>query len=375
MTIIHAHALAGLNKVPAESVHTCITSPPYFALRDYGTPPVKWPNVTYRPMSGVPMVRIPKWEGEMGQEPTLEMFIGHMVDVFRGVRRTLRKDGTLWVNMGDSYNAGGRVACLKPKDLMAQPWRVALALQADGWFLRSEIIWNKPNPMPECTRDRPTKAHEHLFLFSKSERYFYDGAAIRELAESEAGNREEYRGGGDYAQHSTLMTNRRVPTGWDTTKGEGGHGTVHRTGRTNKAGKNAMRGQGQNREPERQANREGRELAAVGTDGTRNKRDVWTVPTFPFSGAHFATFPPDLIRPCVRAGAPAGGVVLDPFAGSGTTGQVALEEGREPVMIELLEENLKLIRERCTVTVGLPLEFTAPTPAPVIEAEPELFEP
>lgn len=379
MRLIHAHVLEGLRQIEPGTVHTCVTSPPYWGLRNYGTPPVKWPRMRYKPIAGMRDTVLPAWEGEMGQEPTLEMFVGHIVLVFRAVSRVLRDDGTLWVNMGDSYCAGLRMdtpgatcSSLKPKDMMGQPWRCALALQADGWFLRSDIIWSKPNPMPECAKDRPTKAHEHIFLLSKSDRYFYDADAIRELAESESGDREDYRGGGDYAQHNTLMENRRVPTGWDTSGGR--HGAVHKEGRTSKKnGKNMGRNQGQARDATRKTNREGRDMATVGTSGTRNKRDVWEVATFPFKAAHYATYPPELIRPCIRAGAPPGGIVLDCFAGSGTTGMVSIEEGREPILIELLADNLPLIEERCTVTRALPL-FTEPAPpAAPAESTPDLF--
>ena len=253
-----------------------------------------------------------------------------MVDVFREVRRVLRADGTLWLNLGDSYASGGtggysekstlggftrtdtkgRVMNansvsrgaplgLKPKDLVGIPWRVAFALQADGWWLRSDIIWHKPNPMPESVTDRPTKSHEHLFLLAKSERYYYDAAAIGEPQ----------------------------PIGAVVMKG-------------NKRGLSMTTGAGGNR------NDGGRGDAEIQTN-YRNKRDVWSIPTTPFPGAHFATFPPELIKPCILAGSPEGGVVLDPFLGSGTTAMVAKSLGRRAVGIDLNAEYLEMAKRRC----------------------------
>lgn len=274
-----------LATMPDQSVQTCITSPPYFGLRDYGV------------------------DGQIGLEPTPDQFVAALVEVFEQVRRVLRSDGTLWLNLGDTYaasgmggnpaeiehrkqatNVGSLIAGrrappgLKPKDLIGIPWRVAFALQAAGWYLRSDIIWSKPNPMPESVTDRPTKAHEYLFLLAKSERYYFDAAAIQEPATGEApGNKRPTKGARtEAAEHRTAANLHQI---------------------------------------------EARE--------TRNRRTVWTVPTQPFRGAHFATFPPNLIRPCVMAGAPAGGVVLDPFNGAGTTGMVALQEGRRYIGIEL----------------------------------------
>lgn len=186
-----------------ETYHCCITSPPYLWVRDYGVPPSEWPEVTYTPMTGCQPITVPEWTGCLGLEPTVEMFVAHIVLTMRDVWRLLRKDGTIWVNFGDSYYAkrsenglsyqiktgksesymlrsGGKLKYLKSKDLIGIPWRVAFALQADGWYLRSDIIWSKPNPMPESVNDRPTKAHEYIFLLSKSERYYYDSNAIKE---------------------------------------------------------------------------------------------------------------------------------------------------------------------------------------------------
>lgn len=286
-----------------ESVHCVVTSPPYFGLRDYGH------------------------AGQIGLEPTPDEFVAALVGVFQEVRRVLRDDGILWLNLGDSYAGSGRgigdtktsnkgnptskdfhdrmveegaigrawvkpPPGLKQKDLIGIPWRVAFALQADGWFLRQDIIWAKPNPMPESVRDRCTKSHEYLFLLTKSDRYFYDADAIAEEAE---------RG----AAGSTF--NR-------------GKTAIHQGGRSSE-------------EPR--------------DDGpTRNKRSVWTVSTKPFSGAHFATFPPDLIEPCILAGCPRGGAVLDPFGGAGTTGLVAERHGRDSILIELNPDYAQMARDR-----------------------------
>lgn len=322
--ILLGDCLTTLPTLPAASVQTCVTSPPYFGLRDYGV------------------------EGQLGLEPTPREFVDAMVRVFREVRRVLRDDGTLWLNLGDSYAgswgsqgrqgntgqmAGRSVADarvrskinaarieagiyankvtrtgsipegsgLKPKDLMGMPWRVAFALQEDGWWLRQDIVWAKPNPMPESVRDRCTKAHEYLFLLSKSERYFFEAAAIKEPA-------------------STAGQPIKMADGWDT--GEGGHGTIHRSGRQ----KGESRGDVQSE--------------------TRNKRSVWTIPTQPMREAHFATFPEALVEPCIRAGSRPGDTVLDPFLGSGTTALVAEREGRRWIGCELNPEYAAIAERR-----------------------------
>lgn len=312
--------LETLRKMPDGIAQTCVTSPPYFGLRDYGH------------------------DGQIGLEPTPDEFVAKLVTVFREVRRVLRDDGTLWLNIGDSYNAkpGQRsetdaagekqqsmrgstaapsrsVEGLKAKDLIGIPWMLAFALRADGWYLRQDIIWHKPNPMPESVTDRCTKSHEYIFLLSKSERYFYDHEAVKEPASPASIAR------------------------WDQDI-EGQIGSDRVPGKTNgnmkavggKGGKNAFRGQGHHRDSDTgPANREGRDMQDVGASETRNKRSVWTVATVPYKGAHFATFPPALIEPCILAGAPSGGVVLDPFFGSGTTGQVAQNLGRKFIGCEL----------------------------------------
>lgn len=320
-----------MREMPDESVQCCVTSPPYFGLRDYGHP------------------------GQIGQEETPEAFVAAMVDVFREVRRVLKADGTCWLNLGDSYNAAGRtghgtrigckqgtnrasatkadncwpsVADLKPKDLIGIPWRVAFALQADGWYLRQDIIWAKPNPMPESVTDRCTKSHEYIFLLSKSEQYFYDHEAIKEPAEC-----GRLRGSGPMVKPGTGR-NDSAMTG------------DHRVRPSKKKGDfnsktEAMADSGQN--------------AFRAVTDTRNKRSVWNVQTFSYPEAHFATYPPDLIKPCIMAGTKPGDVVLDPFGGSGTTGQVAIELGRRAILCELNEDYAQIIHQRTNVTMGLAL--------------------
>jgi len=290
-----------LKTLPDQSVHTCVTSPPYFGLRDYGH------------------------AGQMGLEPTPDEFVAELVNVFREVRRVLRDDGTLWLNLGDSYasyrdgkatpdttrglsertlvpkgSAKNKMAStfagipIKHKDLIGIPWRVAFALQADGWYLRQDIIWHKPNPMPESVTDRCTKAHEYIFLLSKSPKYYFDHEAIKEDGVIPAGTK-------------------------------GAKGSAERA---------AQKGVN-SRPPEYKI-----------YDGKRNKRSVWTVTTKPFKGAHFATFPPDLIEPCILAGCPEGGTVLDPFGGAGTTGLVAKRNNRNAILIELNSEYVEIIKNR-----------------------------
>ncbi|MCQ9472305.1 site-specific DNA-methyltransferase [Pseudomonas alliivorans] len=373
-----------MRTLPDESVHTCVTSPPYYGLRDYGV------------------------EGQIGHEETPAEFIDRLVDVFREVRRVLRADGTIWVNMGDSYATGGRggggsymaergdaawrgkrsatgwrsaPAGLKHKDLMGMPWRLAFALQEEGLYLRQDIIWHKPNPMPESTRDRCTKAHEYLFLPSKSRRYHYDSDAIREPANlTGKGNANGYRGGAyvngstfDNAEggkrtssgntvpnngvgwgHGTDKASRNrprvtVPTGWDTSTGEGGHGAFHKNGAERKRRDSFKREESKREQAipgqSKGTHRPDRDESTHDT-ATRNKRSVWTVATHAFKKAHFATFPSDLIRPCILAGAPRGGVVLDPFGGAGTTSLVSMQEGRRSIICELNPEYAALARAR-----------------------------
>ncbi|WP_122235303.1 DNA-methyltransferase [Pseudomonas coronafaciens] len=349
-----------MRMLPDESVHTCVTSPPYYGLRDYGV------------------------EGQIGLEETPAEFIARLVDVFREVRRVLRADGTIWVNMGDSYagswGAHGRDdmgvgvstisqhqvmasqrkskatthAEYKPKDLMGMPWRLAFALQDDGWYLRQDIIWHKPNPMPESTRDRCTKAHEYLFLLSKSRRYHYDSDAIREPAnQTGKGNANGYRGGA-YVNGSTFDNaegGKRTSFG-NTVPNNGvgwGHGAFHKDGAERKR-RDSFKREDSKREQaipgqSKGTHRSDRDESSYDT-ATRNKRSVWTVATHAFKEAHFATFPPDLIRPCIMAGAPRGGVVLDPFGGAGTTSLVSMQEGRRSIICELNPEYAALARAR-----------------------------
>ena len=308
MTVIVGDCLEVLPTLPEQSVNCVVTSPPYFGLRDYDV------------------------DGQIGLEETPAAYVAKMVEVFRLVHRVLRDDGTLWVNLGDSYSHGGcgardserwpkqsrndhmathqkKNTGLPPKSLLGMPWRVAFALQDDGWILRQDIVWEKPAPMPESVKDRCTRSHEYVFMFTKRERYFYDADAICEPA---------------------------THAGKIVTLGE----------------KSLSRGQ---------AN--GARVAASGNGTadsvivkeTRNKRSVWRVSASPFPEAHFATFPPDLIRPMILAGCPSGGTVLDPFGGSGTTRQVAEENGRQAILIELNPEYAAMAdRRRKRVTPALP---------------------
>ena len=344
-----------LREMPAESVQCVVTSPPYWGLRDYGTatwdggdaecnhePPNDWiaaqfnANSNLAGVSGQSAAAKKQWfaadgscrcgarriDRQLGLEPTPEGYVTAMVDVFREVRRVLRDDGTLWLNIGDTYNAynggagpssslsqnqseqrprlatgyGLQAKSLKPKDLVGIPWMLAFALRADGWWLRQDIIWHKPNPMPESVRDRCTKAHEYVFLMSKNERYLWNRDAMREPAAWERW--------GD--QTVAKYEGTETATGW---MGSGKH----------------------------------EELTAR---DTRNKRSVWTIPTAPFPEAHFATFPPALVEPCILAGSREGDVVLDPFIGSGTTAMVARQLGRRAIGIDLNSEYLAMARRR-----------------------------
>ena len=285
-----------LSEIPEGSVRTCITSPPYFGLRDYGE------------------------ANQIGLEATPDAYVAEMVSVFREVWRVLADDGTLWLNIGDSYAGGKRGRAdsgdegrfggkyqtpkhnevptgLKPKDLIGIPWRLAFALQADGWYLRSDIIWAKPNPMPESVTDRPTKSHEYLFLLTKSPRYYYDHEAIKEESVTNTEGQSIRFGGSKYGdstdpKHATKSGNIYEDT------------------------------------------------------GKRNKRDVWTIATKPFKGAHFAVMPEALVEPCILAGSKEGDTVLDPFTGSGTVAVVANRHGRNFVGTELNPEYAEIARKR-----------------------------
>lgn len=396
LTVLQGDNTQILPTLPAESVQCIVTSPPYFGLRDYGLPPTDWPAVEYAPMAGLEPITIPAMSCCLGLEPTPVAYIGHLVYVWRLLHRVLRADGVCWLNLGDSYAGSGGMepyrrtssgklmpqqgpalaAGLAQKQLIGIPWRVAFALQADGWYLRSDVIWNKPNAMPESVQDRPTKAHEYIFLLAKQERYFYDMNAIREA-------------------HSRDWRNETI--------NETQHVVTERKDKGNRQGSGGPAG--------------------------RNKRSVWTVATSPYTGAHYAVFPEALIEPCILAGSAAqacevcgapwlrmvervahavnekeaqrqqercdgvitGGtravtpsvtarversargfapscacaqigsarsVVLDPYGGSGTTGRVALKHNRAATLIELnqtyVDDN---IAERTAVIQPvLPLE-------------------
>lgn len=308
MKIINMDAIIGLQQIQSDTIDCCITSPPYYGLRDYGC------------------------EGQIGLEQTPDEYINRLVDVFREVRRALKPNGTLWIVIGDSYAGSGKGAAtypesvknskqgtnkgmvgaalprtartpeLKNKDLIGVPWMLAFALRADGWFLRQDIIWHKPNPMPESVRDRCTKAHEYIFLMSKSPRYYFDAEAIAEpVAETTtkrvSRNKLPVYGGNKYTE---------TPDEFYRTKS----------------------GEEYNYKP------------------MRNKRDVWTVSTRGYKGAHFATFPETLVETCVLAGCPEGGIVLDPFMGSGTTGLVALRNGRDFCGIDINDEYCRMANNR-----------------------------
>lgn len=371
LQILQGDCRERLKELADGSVHCCVTSPPYFGLRDYGV------------------------AGQIGLEPTPDEFVAQLVEVFREVRRVLRGDGTCWINLGDSYagswgnygaknrgkgkqreiangsqahqkaydglegwrppTAGNLGPGLKPKDLIGIPWMVAFALRADGWYLRQDIIWAKPNPMPESMTDRCTKSHEYIFLLSKSPNYHYDQEAIKEPLKDASIARliqdVENQAGSDRVPGKTNGSMRAVRFGGnkrcpDTRLQSGkewnpkmaGGGAINKNGRSG------------------YFDRDGNPLCGV----TANKKSVWNVTTQGFKEAHFATYPPKLIQPCILAGCPAGGVVLDPFAGSGTTGKVALELGRSAILIELNPEYIEMIERRCTV--NLPLMFDGLNP-------------
>ena len=332
-----------LRELAPGSVQSCVTSPPYFGLRDYGV------------------------DGQIGLELTPDAYVQQVVEVFREVRRVLRDDGTLWLNLGDSYagswGAQGRresdsdeaswhgsqiknhpkrarqtglirQAGLKPKDLIGIPWMVAFALRADGWYLRQDIIWSKPNPMPESVQDRCTKAHEYLFMLSKSPSYYYDIDAILQ----------------PIAAASVARLSQNL---------DGQSGSERIPGKTNGAMKAVSRSSGNltrklGSERGCPANTGSNVCGNVPWEGSsRNRRSVWTVATQPFKEAHFATYPPELIEPCILAGCPKGGVVLDPFFGAGTTGLVADRLGRDCIGIELNPAYADIAKHRLNSDAGM----------------------
>jgi len=338
-----------LRAIPDATVRCCVTSPPYFGLRDYGLPASSWggqsdcthdwsesirspwanliagPNG--RRLNGVASRHRPEesgqycqvcgaWRGCLGLEPSVDLFVQHLVEIFREVRRVLTPDGTLWCNLGDSFNGSGgaggdyspgglkagqpkypgrKLSGLKPKDLIGVPWRVALALQADGWWLRSDIVWSKTAPMPESVKDRPTRSHEYIFLLAKSESYYYDADAVAEPLKHPAKANGSFVFGGQKYRHSRLYSGKpyRLPA-----------------------------------------------------NGKRNRRSVWQINNRASGVKHFATFPPELPRLCLLAGSAPGDVILDPFAGSGTTLAVATELGRRALGCELNPAYVDLIHDR-----------------------------
>jgi DNA modification methylase len=322
MTIITGNCLDKLKELPEKSVSCVVTSPPYWGLRDYGT--AKWkggyPNCSHqygrntrgglagkqnsnKGSFGDEAIKCgekclkcgaKRIDEQLGLEKTPEEYVNHLVEMFREVKRVLRDDGTVWLNLGDSYN--------KDKGLVGIPWRVAFALQKDGWYLRQDIIWSKPNPMPESVKDRCTKAHEYIFMLSKEARYYYDSESIKEPLAHGTHLR--------YHKQKNILKNQK------------GSLVAHAGKKSNGPMKPAISGE------------------------KRNKRSVWTVTTKPYKEAHFATFPPDLIEPCIKAGCPKEGVVLDPFGGSGTVGEVAQNLQRNFILIELNPEYVELAERR-----------------------------
>lgn len=413
-----------LRGLRARSVQCCVTSPPYWGLRDYGIPPSIWggdPNCSHEWGAEISVnatnhtdkrrwnhtrngrnelqpthkrvawlrtevkqrafCKCGAWRGVLGLEPTPQLYVSHLVEIFHEVQRVLRDDGTLWLNLGDCYATGGGkfnspgggkqgqywkgyrgnhngdtkrpnwtgphlqpnrmpIAGLKPKDLVGIPWRVAFALQADGWYLRSDIIWHKPNPMPESVTDRPTKAHEYLFLLAKSERYYYDAEAIKEPCQPDTphrylrgrGDDHKWADGGPGGQ--TIATNK--PGSLFAVTGRKSGNKIRKTNDGTRSRTN---------------NHLGSSVPWEDTGKGRNKRSVWTLSTKPYKGAHFATFPPKLIEPCILAGSRPGDVVLDCFAGSGTAPVLAYQLGRRGVGIELKPEYIDLAYQRAGMAI------------------------
>ncbi len=431
VTILEGCAWAVLQTLPANSVDCLITSPPYWGLRDYGIDPTAWPDCAYAPMPGLDKIEVKAETSCLGLEPTLHAFLAHLVLIFDECRRVLKPTGSAWVNMGDGYaqhagqhkagdsigekqatNGGSNVtrphAGLKPKDLIGQPWRVAFALQAAGWYLRQDNIWHKPNPMPESVRDRATKAHEYVFHLTKSERYYFDLEAWSEKASE--------------GTHARLAQNVEAQIGSE---------RAHAGGKTNGNMKAVIGRQSTPKTlPEHDGmikNNGSMDAAMAIMPLTRNKRSVWTVPTVAYAEAHYATYPPRLITPpllastsakgcCVTCGKPwervvektdvvnpahngsrfdhgktadrpvhgmdttqkgerflkqptdrwqptcecadrsvRAPIVLDPFGGSGTTAQVALEHGRHAILIERGPHNIALIQRRLAPFLAAPV--------------------
>lgn len=344
-----------LKTMPEKTYHTCVTSPPYWGLRDYGTatwiggdpncPHMRTTKISKDTATGhksmfeqgnvvgdaiykkiCPKCGAERVDDQLGLEETPQEYVANLVEVFRQVRRVLRDDGTVWLNLGDSYSSGGRKTTtnqtvrgdtdygvtrppvykgIKPKDLVGIPWRVAFALQEDGWYLRQDIIWNKPNPMPESVKDRCTKSHEYIFLLSKSKNYYFDNKSIKE--DCSENNIQ------DFKKRKTLDNKgKNVFNSYDTVR------------------------------PDLTRDR----TDYMPNDFKKNKRSVWTVSTKPYKEAHFATYPPDLIEPCILAGCPEEGHVLDPFGGAGTTGLVSDRLRRNATLIELNKSYADIMEKR-----------------------------
>ena len=384
MKIKIGNCLDVLKKMPAKSIHTCVTSPPYWGLRDYGN------------------------DGQLGLEKTPKEFVDNLVKVFREVKRVLRDDGTLWLNLGDSYSSGGRTSTtnqtvrgdkdygvtrpavcknIKPKDLVGIPWKVAFALQEDGWYLRQDIIWNKPNPMPESVKDRCTKAHEYIFLLSKQPKYYFDNESIKDksLTQNIQSNNQKlskyknfeeekkYRQGIHHKRGENIVISRpKLPSKkqfLDFIKSRtNANFLVENTNIKKTTIEHWFRNDDGFSFPKKDdwlkindlvndwseeynfinyaLTYEETHFDTVVTNESKNKRSVWTVTTKPYKEAHFATYPPDLIEPCILAGCPKGGTVLDPFGGSGTTALVADRLGRDAIIIELNKEYAKIAEKR-----------------------------
>jgi DNA modification methylase len=378
--IYQGHALDVLKQLPAESVQTCITSPPYYGLRSYGTHPQVWDAAEGCEHSWVAFTRkgttggkksqkvhvkgqenfqiVPDsqqatcekcgaWRGELGAEPSPSMYISHLVQIFREVRRVLHPTGTLWVNIGDSYAAnrsyqvgstkggkkhspaqadqtGNRVPDgMKPKDLIGIPWMLAFALRDDGWWLRADNIWEKPNVMPESVEDRPNKSHEYFFLLSKQPQYYYDHKAVREP-----------RNDSNNGRRKAIQKHNGTESGFQAR----GSALAESPYNAHKGSRRGLPGVG---------------TTLVSSDPLlRNRRTVWSINTRPYKDAHFAVFPPALAEIPILAGSPSNGVVLDPFAGSGTTLFTALKHGRNAVGIELNAEYCGLAVDRITKEIG-----------------------
>lgn len=339
--IFNGDALSELKKLSDKSIDCCVTSPPYFRLRDY------------------------EMDNQIGLEKTPQEYVERIVSVFSEVRRVLKDNGTLWINLGDSYNGSGKggneemyqkkklkkarngksteLNNLKQKDLIGIPWRVAFALQEDGWYLRQDIIWHKLNPMPESVSDRCTKSHEYIFLLSKTKKYFFDANAIKEPCVWDTGGLTEMRSNRAEFFHKampTAMKNgiRPKKKGPQTFGGEKArirqqNGGDLRNG--NRSDKNSQWGKMWDSE-----------------SPTRNKRSVWSIATAPFKDSHFAVFPPDLIKPCILAGCPKQGIVLDPFMGAGTTALVARQYNRNYIGIELNPQYVEIAKRRLESSLG-----------------------